>query len=207
MIKRILIFTIVIPFLISCGASKSLNNQKAQNSKTVANYLKETSELTKVQANKFYYVSTQSDSNFLKKIQPSILTFIKGDETATIDSLQLPQNKNVTGLNSSCGVNDVTKKIIEYNLKKSPKIDYHSMVLKSLKDYKIYNFPKDKIISLLLYSKKMGPFANQYIDAVKRLKKEYGIDFIIVMMDGQELKEIKDIYYDSFDNDVRVEVN
>lgn len=81
------------------------------------------------------------------------------------------------------------------------------MVLKNLKNYQKFNFPKDSLVSVLLYSKKMGSFANQYVEAAKRLKKEFSIDYIIVTMDGEELKDIEDIYYDSFNNDVQIQVN
>ncbi|MDN6309138.1 MAG: hypothetical protein L0J60_00565 [Psychroflexus sp.] len=206
MIRKIILILFFF-ITVSCGTSKKQVSGHKINSNIVFQYLEQTSDLSGIPQNKFYYVSTASDSDFLKKIQPSILTFVKGNKTAIIDNLQLPENKNVQGLNSSCGINEVTKKIIQYNLKSSSDIDYKTMVLKNLKNYQKFNFPKDSLVSVLLYSKKMGSFANQYVEAAKRLKKEFSIDYIIVTMDGEELKDIEDIYYDSFNNDVQIQVN
>lgn len=203
--KLILLFTLSL--FLGCGVTKSKKKDNKNNSKTVLNYLDKTAELMDVPKSEFYYASTKSDSNFVKKMQPSILTFIKGNRSATVDSLQLPENRNIKGLNSSCGVKDITKKIIQYNLKKHKSVDYGSIVMKNMQSHKMYDFPKDKIVSLLLYTNKMGILAKQYFDTVKRLKKDYGIDYLILTMDGQELKDIDDIYYDSFDNKTQVEIN
>lgn len=199
--KNKLILLISLSLFLGCGVTKSKKkgNNKI-NSKTVLNYLEKTAEMTEVPQSKFYYVSTESDANFEKKMQPSILTFIKGNQNATVDSLQIPENKNVKGLNSTCGVTDITKKIIEYNLKKHDSIDYDALVLKNLENHKKFDFPKNKIISLFFYTNKMGIIAKQYFDTVKRLKKDYGIDYVIVTIDGQQLKDINDMYSDSANN-------
>lgn len=192
--------------LINYTTIKGQNSKSTENSSMVSNYLAEVSKLSEFSGNEIYYVSTKSDSDFLKKLQPSIITFVKGRKTTTIDNLQLPHNPNVKSLNSSCGVDDITKNVIEYNLKENPNIDYNSMVLKNLKSKNIFVFPKDQIVSVMLYSKNMGVFSKQYVDTLKRIKKEYNIDYIIITMDGQELKSIDDIYYDSFDNNTQIDV-
>ncbi|MDO5577188.1 MAG: hypothetical protein Q4F84_08920, partial [Fibrobacter sp.] len=162
--------------------------------------MKEVSVSSEISGKNLYYVSKKSDPAFLKKIHPSIIAFVKGEKTTTIDNLELPEDKNVKGLNSSCGVDDITKSIIEYNLKNYPNIDYNSVVLKNLETKEVFIFPKDQIISVMMYSKQMGTFANQYINTLKRIKKEFGIDYIIITMDGQDLNDIEDILYDSFNN-------
>ncbi|MBS1549050.1 MAG: hypothetical protein JSS94_04170 [Bacteroidetes bacterium] len=202
--KVIVLFSLFC--LINYSTIKGQNNKSTENSSKVSNYLAEVSKLSKISGNEIYYVSTKSDSDFLKKLQPSIITFVKGRKTTTIDNLQLPHNPNVKNLNSSCGVDDITKNVIEYNLKEDPNIDYNSVVLKNLKSKNTFVFPKDQIVSVMLYSKNMGVFSKQYVDTLKRIKKEYNIDFIILTMDGQELKSIDDIYYDSFDNNTQIDV-
>lgn len=202
------LFTLIIlSFLLCCSMTKGQNKSDASNNKTISKYLKKVSRSSKLPQNKFYYVTKESDPEFLKKIRPSVITFVKGDKTAIIDSLKLPQDASVTGLNSSCGLDDITTEVIEFNLKSNANVNYDAISLKNLENGDSFTFPKDKIISVMLYSKKMWLFARQYANTVKRLKEEYGIDYIIITMDGTELKDLDDIFLDSFNTKSRVKID
>jgi hypothetical protein len=133
-----------------------------------------------------------------------VITFIKGKKTAVIDSLKIPDNKDVNGLNSSCGLDDITNDVIEYNLKKEPNIDYSVLVLKNLENGRTFQFPEDKTVSVMLYTRKMWIFAKQYINTLKRLKENFGIDYILISMDGQDLKDIPDINANAFQTKMKI---
>lgn len=181
-----------------------VSSQNLGFSKETSKYLNKVSKSSKVDKDKFFYITSKTDTAFKNHILPSIITFVKGKKTAVIDSLKIPDNKEVNGLNSSCGLDDVTNDVIEYNLKEKPNIDYSVLVLRNLENGRTFQFSADKTVSVMLYTRKMWIFAKQYINTLKRLKENFGIDYILISMDGQDLKDIPDIYANAFQTKMNI---
>lgn len=181
-----------------------VSSQNLGFSKETSKYLNKVSKSSKVDKDKFFYITSKTDTAFKNHILPSVITFVKGKKTAVIDSLKIPDNKEVNGLNSSCGLDDITNDVIEYNLKEEPNIDYSVLVLRNLENGRTFQFPADKTVSVMLYTRKMWIFAKQYINTLKRLKENFGIDYILISMDGQDLKDIPDIYANAFQTKMNI---
>jgi len=200
--RIVILKTFISTFLLLFFST--VKSQINTSNKETLKYLSKVSKSSKVEKDKFFYITSKTDTAFKKNIQPSIITFVKGNKTAIVDSLKIPNNKEVNGLNSSCGLDDITKEIIEYNLKEAADINYNVLDLKNLENGANYNFPGDKIVSVMLYSRKMWIFAKQYVNTLKRLKQDFGIEYILISMDGRDLQEISDINPNAFQTKVKV---
>jgi uncharacterized membrane protein len=74
------------------------------------------------------------------------------------------------------------------------------MVLKNLSSGNVHGFTKDNVVSIILFSSKMSFMIKPYISKAKKLFENKGIEYILVTMDNEDLKDVKDIYANSFIN-------
>ncbi|MGO3812521.1 hypothetical protein [Mesonia sp.] len=187
-----LICTVV--FCSSCISIQFKNPSKTSEKMPSSEvYLDSLSKATEIDKKHFYYVSTESDSTFLKNIQASIVSFVKGNQSTSIDKIMVENENGATVPLNTCGADRfITKEEVEDFLKKEK--TYEGLVLKSIKTRENYTFPEDEIVSFVLYSKKVGAFMQPELNRVKDLKEKYNINFIIVSMDLEELHNIPDIW-------------
>lgn len=183
-----LLFILLCPLLLIAQDSSS---QKSDYMESVVNKFH-------IDSSKIYYVTDKSAKEFITNMQSSILAFVKGNQSTSVDAIKV---KSDTGedvsLNSCNADKTVSNTLIESFL--TTEKNYKGLVLKNLKTGNLYSLPKDRTIAVLLFSKKMGSFVEPYIFRSKTLQEKENIDYIIITMDEEDLNEIKNIFKNSFD--------
>lgn len=180
----------IVLFSLNSCVSIKFNKEKTGLEK----YLETVSENVGIPEKTLFYVSSESSKNFLDHLRPSIIAFVKGNQSTSIDRITgEDKNGNPVPVNS-CDLTetDIDKSYIEkfLNTDKS----YKGIVLKNIKSKKKFSFPKDQIVAVVLYSKKLNYQIDPYVSYLKKLKKEDGIPYIFVTMDLEDLKDIPDIW-------------
>ncbi len=179
-----LIFLLNITYLNGQESNESLENHLS--------YLNDEASELGLEKKQFYYVSKATDSTSLQNIQPSLIAFVKGNMSVSIDELEGKEVSGTTQLNSSCGIESLTKAMIDENL--SHEKSYKGLVIKRIEDQESFAFEEDKIIGVMLYSKKIRYFAAPYLKKLSDLKENHGIDFILLTIDAEEMKSLSDSY-------------
>ncbi|MGM0634584.1 MAG: hypothetical protein ACQESK_00860 [Bacteroidota bacterium] len=183
---------LVLSFLIICTFLYSGAQETKSPSEKHLAYLNEEASETDVDKNQFYYVAKASDSTFLDNIQPSLIAFVKGEKSVSIDELE---GKDVSGksqLNNSCGIDALTKEMIDEHLNEEK--TYEGLVIKRIEDQASFAFEEDKIIGVMMYSKKIRYAAAPYLEKLAELKEKHGIDFILLTVDTEEMQTLSDSY-------------
>lgn len=190
-------FTYLLIF-VSVGMFNSVVAQQAS-SLTKVSYLQLVNKDYDVDNSRIYYVSNESKKDFFANLQPSILSFVKEGKSTSVDEIFIINDEGEEVSIGSCDAEKpISVELITNNF--SDKKTYSGMVLKNLSSGDKYNFPDAKIVSVILFSTKMSFMIKPYISRAKRLYEKEGIEYIIVTMDNEELKEVKDIYANSFIN-------
>lgn len=156
-------------------------------------YLNKVSDTQKVKKSKFYYVSKASSPDFINNMEASLISFTKNKQSTSIDKILVKdENGNEVPLNTCDNFTAIDNSDIENFL--SNEKTYKGMVLKSIESQEIYDFPKNKTTTIILYTTKMDGLQDKYINLAKHLYKEENIDYIFISMDLENLKNIPDVW-------------
>jgi len=155
-------------------------------------YLNEESSETNVNADKFYYVTSKSDSVFFKDIKRSLITFVKGNKSVSIDELNGSDSNGTIQLNNSCGIKDLSLEMINNNLNDIK--GYKGIDIKRVKDQKPFNINRNEITGIMLYSKKLRYLVEPYLKKLNELKEKYGVDYILITLDTTLINSLPDSY-------------
>jgi len=173
--KNIIIVVSILLFSLSYGQSAS--------KLTASAYAAEATNLLNIDEGKIYYLTDNSGSigeNYAKN-GFSFLTFINGKQSANVKVIQ-----------NTCGISDITKKVVEDNLSKPNQ--FKDLIFKNLLSRKKLEDDGSKIIAVLFYKKEFVPLLGDYVKELKRLEKNEGIPFIVLTLDGKNaIKGIDDI--------------
>lgn len=182
----LLIGFFIIPHLI-------LSQENNEIKPSFINYLNEESEAIEVNADLFYYVSAESSEDFLQHMQSSLIAFVKGNQSTSIDEIELEDGENdKTNLTSSCAVQELALEHIEKHLNNQK--TYNGLVIKNLFDQKPLNFSDEQVYAVVLYSSKLRGFMEPYLQPLRKLKEQDNIPFVIVTMDTDKLDGLPDAY-------------
>lgn len=184
------LFGLIVLFSLNSCVSIKFKKEKTGTEK----YLETVNENLGIPEETLFYVSSESSEDFLDHLRPSLIAFVKGNQSTSIDDITgKDKNGNPVPVNS-CDFTEaeVNKQYIEkfFDTDKS----YQGIVLKNIKSKQQFSFPKDQIVAVVLYSKKLNPQIDPYVSYLKKLKKEEGIPYIFVTMDLEDLKDIPDIW-------------
>jgi len=155
-------------------------------------YLNEESTETNVNADKFYYVTSKSDSVFFKDIKRSLITFVKGNKSVSIDELNGSDSNGTIQLNNSCGIKDLSLEMINNNLNDIK--GYKGIDIKRIKDQKPFNINRNEITGIMLYSKKLRYLVEPYLKKLNEFKEKYGVDYILITLDTTLINSLPDSY-------------
>lgn len=155
-------------------------------------YVNEESSEINVDSSKFYYITNKSDSVFFKNMKRSLISFVKGDRSVSIDELNDSKPDGEIQLNNSCGIKALNLEMIENNLNKIK--NYKGIEIKSIKNKNEFNIKNNKITAVMLYSKKLRYLVGPYLKKLNELKEEYGIDYILITLDTTLIDSLPDSY-------------
>lgn len=178
----------IILIIIICHCSFCI----AQDNDKHLIYLNEESSETNVNADKFYYVTSKSDSVFFKDIKRSLITFVKGNKSVSIDELNGSDSNGTIQLNNSCGIKDLNLEMIKNNLNDIK--GYKGLDIKRIKDQKPFDINRNEITGIMLYSKKLRYLVEPYLKKLNGLKEKYGIDYILITLDTTLIDSLPDSY-------------
>lgn len=159
------------------------SNSLAQNKLTASAYAEKVSGELNVDKGKIYYLAEGTGSVGDKYLKNgfSLLTFVNGDKSA-----------NFTIIQNTCGISDITKKIVLENLS-SPN-QFENLIYKNLITKDIFEDDGQEIIAVLFYKKDFAPMLGDYVKKLKQLEKKEGVSFIILTLEGKnEIKGVDDI--------------
>ena len=191
--EKVSVITAIFTLFTVCTTSQQIEEQK----RTSKNYVTEEANALNVPQEVFYYVSTESEVGFLENLHPSLIAFVKGNMSTSIDKIEGRNNEEgVVALgSSSCTVSMVTEELIEEYLENEK--TYSGLVIKSITNQQPFEFSENQIVSVVLYSSKLKAFMDPYLNPVKKLKDDKNIPYIIVTMDIDNLSDIPDIFQNS----------
>lgn len=178
----------IILIIIICHCSFCI----AQDNDKHLIYLNEESSETNINADKFYYVTSKSDSVFFKDIKRSLITFVKGNKSVSIDELNGSDSNGTIQLNNSCGIKDLNLEMIKNNLNDIK--GYKGLDIKRIKDQKPFDINRNEITGIMLYSKKLRYLVEPYLKKLNGLKEKYGIDYILITLDTTLIDSLPDSY-------------
>ncbi|PZW41740.1 hypothetical protein LX95_01423 [Mesonia algae] len=191
--KRIFYITIFMLVTSCIKISFETKNNASEKLLPSEAYLNKVSDTQKAKKSKFYYVSKASSPDFINNMEASLISFTKNKQSTSIDKILVKdENGNEIPLNTCDNFTAIDNSDIENFL--SNEKTYEGIVLKSIESQKLYDFPKNKTTTIILYTKKMDGLQDKYINLAKHLYKEENIDYIFISMDLENLKNIPDIW-------------
>ena len=139
------ILTSLCFFFISCFSVKI--GEKSSTS-TSQDYVKKNAEYLQIPKASFHYVSKESSANFIDNMQPSLISFVKGNTSTSIDEIMVDENGNgnLKPLNSCSNFDFITAEDIKKYLNNNK--SYEDLVLKSIEDKSTYSFPPQPALLL-----------------------------------------------------------
>jgi len=191
--KNIFFITIVILATSCIQVNSGIKSNASEGLLPSEDYLNKVSDKQNVKKSKFYYVSKASKPDFINNMEASLISFTKNKQSTSIDKILVKdENGNEIPLNTCDNFTAIDNSDIENFL--SNEKTYEGIVLKSIESQKLYDFPKNKTTTIILYTKKMDGLQDKYINLAKHLYKEENIDYIFISMDLENLKNIPDIW-------------
>lgn len=152
---------------------------------TPKEYIDHIVNVWEVDSNNIVYISDETSLLKLAGIlHNSVLSFAEGELSTSAEILDGKRevDKDVCGL----ALNNLDLKNIQKHLKKGN--DYTQIRLKKLTDNTAFNL-SNNLTTVLLYSKKMDYYINDYFKIIKEFSQQ-GVDYIIITFDDEITSQI-----------------
>lgn len=182
-----LLFTILIISNFLC-----LSQNETHNLNSHLTYLNEESNEINVDPSSFYYVTEDSQDDFIQNMRASLFSFVQNNSSTSIDEMKLLKNGDELDFNSSCSVSQVSYNLILKNLNNDK--NYQGLNIKTIEKGKAFNVNSDNLTSIIFYSYKLRYLIEPYLEKAKELKSEHDLDYILISLDTDKLVSLKDSY-------------
>lgn len=182
-----LLFTILIISNFLC-----LSQNETHNLNSHLTYLNEESNEINVDPSSFYYVTEDSQDDFMQNMRASLFSFVQNNSSTSIDEMKLLKNGDELDFNSSCSVSQVSYNLILKNLNNDK--NYQGLNIKTIEKGKAFNVNSDNLTSIIFYSYKLRYLIEPYLEKAKELKSEHDLDYILISLDTDKLVSLKDSY-------------
>ncbi len=186
----ILLMLLMLSILSSSCISIKIDKKKEKSEE----YLEDVTKKLDVSEETFYYVSSESSPNFIENLQPSLISFVQGEESTSIDKIEVENKTGDSVSLNTCHVSEtqITRKYIQTFMKSNK--DYKGLIIKDIKSRTQFNDLEKKLYAIVLYSNKIDNQIKPYISFLKKLKNEENIPYIFISMDLENLENIPDIW-------------
>lgn len=182
-----LLFTILIISNFLC-----LSQNETHNLNSHLTYLNEESNEINVDPSSFYYVTEDSQDDFMQNMRASLFSFVQNNSSTSNDEMKLLKNGDELDFNSSCSVSQVSYNLILKNLNNDK--NYQGLNIKTIEKGKAFNVNSDNLTSIIFYSYKLRYLIEPYLEKAKELKSEHDLDYILISLDTDKLVSLKDSY-------------
>lgn len=154
--------------------------------------MNEESNEINVDPSSFYYVTEDSQDDFMQNMRASLFSFVQNNSSTSIDEMKLLKNGDELDFNSSCSVSQVSYNLILKNLNNDK--NYQGLNIKTIEKGKAFNVNSDNLTSIIFYSYKLRYLIEPYLEKAKELKSEHDLDYILISLDTDKLVSLKDSY-------------